>query len=96
MWKCDKSLQSCPTLCHPKDHRPPGFSVHGIFQARILEWVAILFSRGSPNTEIELGSPALQADALPSEPSRKHYMCVCVCVCVCVYTHICIFIYLKI
>ena len=94
MWKCDKSLQSCPTLCHPKDHRPPGFSVHGIFQARILEWVAILFSRGSPNTEIELGSPALQADALPSEPSRKHYMCVCVCVCV--YTHICIFIYLKI
>ena len=96
MCTCDKSLQSCPTLCHPKDHSPPGFSVHGIFQTRILEWVAILFSRGSPNTEIELGSPALQADALPSEPSRKHYMCVSVYTCVCVYTHMCIFIYLKI
>ena len=39
--------QSCPILCHPKDCSPPGSSVHGIFQARILEWVAISFSRGS-------------------------------------------------
>ena len=39
-----KSLQSCPTLCDPMDCSLPGSSVHGIFQARILEWVAIAFS----------------------------------------------------
>ena len=39
-----KSLQSCPTLCDPKDCSLPGFSVHGILQARTLEWVAIAFS----------------------------------------------------
>ena len=36
--------QSCPTLCNPMDCSPPGFSIHGIFQARTLEWVAIAFS----------------------------------------------------
>ena len=40
-----KSLQSCPTLCDPIDGSPPGSSVHGIFQARVLEWGAIAFSR---------------------------------------------------
>ena len=39
-----KSLQSCPTLCNPIDGSPPGSSVPGILQARILEWVAISFS----------------------------------------------------
>ena len=39
-----KSRQSCPTLCDPIDGSPPGSSVHGIFQARVLEWVAIVFS----------------------------------------------------
>ena len=39
--------QSCPTLCNPMDCSPPGSSVCGIFQARILEWVAIASSRGS-------------------------------------------------
>ena len=39
-----KSLQSCPTLCDPTEGSPPGFSVHGMLQARILEWVAISFS----------------------------------------------------
>ena len=38
---------SCPTLCDPMDCTLPGSSVHGIFQTRILEWVAISFSRGS-------------------------------------------------
>ena len=38
---------SCPTLCDPMDCSPPGFSVHGILQARILEWIAIPFSRGT-------------------------------------------------
>ena len=39
-----KSLQSCPTLCDPIDGSPPGSSVHGLFQARALEWGAIAFS----------------------------------------------------
>ena len=39
-----KSLQSCPTLSDPMDCSPPGSSVHGIFQARVLEWGAIAFS----------------------------------------------------
>ena len=44
---CCYCVQSCLTLCHPMDCSLPGSSVHGIFQARILEWVAISFSRGS-------------------------------------------------
>ena len=49
LWKIVKVFlaQSCPTLCHPMDCSPPGSSVHGILQARILEWVAIPFLRGS-------------------------------------------------
>ena len=39
--------QSCLIICNLRDCSPPGSSVHGIFQARMLEWVAILFSRGS-------------------------------------------------
>ena len=42
-----KSLQSCLTLCEPVDCSPPGSSVHGILQARILEWVAMPSSRAS-------------------------------------------------
>ena len=42
-----KSLQLCPTLCDPMDYSPPGSSDHGILQAKLLEWVAISFSRGS-------------------------------------------------
>ena len=42
-----KSLQSSPTLCDPIDGSPPVSSVHGILQARILEWGAISYSRGS-------------------------------------------------
>ena len=38
-------VQSCPTLCDPMDCSLPGFAVYGFLQARILEWVAILFSR---------------------------------------------------
>ena len=37
----------CPTFCDPVDHNPSGSSVHGILQAKILEWIAIPFSRGS-------------------------------------------------
>ena len=40
-------IQPCPTLCNPMNYSLPGSSVHGIVQARILEWVATPFSRGS-------------------------------------------------
>ena len=46
-WKVESEVaQSCPTLCDPMDCSLPHSSVHGIFEARILEWVAISFSRG--------------------------------------------------
>ena len=48
MLMCAKSLQSCPILCDPVDCNLPDSSVHGILQARILEQVAMPFSRGSP------------------------------------------------
>ena len=44
---CALVAQSCPTLCESMDHSPPASSVHGILQARILEWLAISFPRGS-------------------------------------------------
>ena len=62
----------CLTFCDPMDCSPPAFSAHNIFQARILEWVAISSSRGSswPETEpVSLVSPAFLADSLPAEPS---------------------------
>ena len=62
--------QSCLTLRDPMDCSQPA-SVYRIFQARVLEWVAISFSRGSPDPGIEPQSPTLQADALPSEPPGK-------------------------
>ena len=46
IYKCSVT-QSCPTLCDPLDYSPSGYSVHGIFQARIQQWVAISSSRGS-------------------------------------------------
>ena len=44
---CAQSFQSCPTLCDNMDYSLPGSCVHGILQARILEWVAMLSSRAS-------------------------------------------------
>ena len=60
--------QSCLTVCNPMDCSLPGFSVHGIFQARVLEWVSTSFSGDLPEPGIEPRSSALQADSLPSEP----------------------------
>ena len=61
-WSEVKVAQSCPTLCNPID-----YTVCGILQARILEWVAFPFSRGSSQPR----SPALRADSLPTELSGK-------------------------
>ena len=69
---CAKSLQSCPTLCNPIDCSPPGSSVHGILQARILEWVATAPSPGNlPAQGSNLYFSCLlpwQADSLPLSP----------------------------
>ena len=70
-----KSLLSCLTLCDPVDCRPPGSSVHQILQARIVQWVALPFSRGSsqPRDEpLSLLSPALADEfwCLPKGRSR--------------------------
>ena len=48
-------VQSCPTLSDPMDYSPPGSSVHGIFQAKVPEWVAIAFSK-APKTHFHLTS----------------------------------------
>ena len=53
-----KSIQLCPTLCDPVDGSPPGSSVCGILQAKIPEWIAMPFSRGSSDP-LSLSSPAL-------------------------------------
>ena len=63
--------QLCPTFCDPMDSSGVAYqrAIHGSLQARILEWVDILLSRGSSQTRP--GSPVLQADSLPSEPPGK-------------------------
>ena len=61
MCVCAQSLQLCPTLCNPMNCGLPGSSVQEILQARILEWVGILFSRDLPKPGIEPESLALQA-----------------------------------
>ena len=65
--------QSCLTCCDPIDCSPPSSSVHGILQARILEWVAPP-PGDLPNPGIEPRSPTLQADSLPAELPGKPYM----------------------
>ena len=50
---------SCPTLCDPMDCSLPGSSVRGIFQAIVLEWIAVSFSRDLPDQGIEPRSPTL-------------------------------------
>ena len=66
---CAKSLQLCPTLCDAVDCSPPVSSTHGILQARILEWVAMPSSRGSPRprdqTHASCSSCTGQAGSLP-------------------------------
>ena len=60
---CAKLLRSCSTLCSPMECSLPGSSVHGILQARILEWVAISSPGDLSDPGIEPGSPALQPDS---------------------------------
>ena len=71
IWIVVVHVQSCPTLCNPTNCSPPGSSVHGILQARILEWVAIYFSRGSSrhrDRNCITGIFCIGADSLPLSP----------------------------
>ena len=77
--------QSCPTLCDAMGCSPPGSSVHGILQARILEWLPCCPQRGSFQPRIEPRSPTLQADSLPSQPPRFVYLSFCRSVNFCFY-----------
>ena len=63
--------QLCLTLCDPADCSSPVSSVHGILQAQILEWDALLSPGDVPSAGIEPGFPALQTDSLPSESPGK-------------------------
>ena len=65
-WMKVKVTQSCPTHCDPMD-----YTVHGILQVRILEWVAIPFPRGSSQPRDRPRSPTLQVDSLSTEPPGK-------------------------
>ena len=68
------AAQSCLTLCNPMDCSPPGCSVHRMFQARLLEWGAISYSRALPYPGIKptsLASPALVTTELPTEKSHR-------------------------
>ena len=72
--------QSCLTLSDPMDCSLPGFSIHGIFQARVLEWVAIAFSIGNCISKVlreeEEGTPQ-QKEVEFSFPSRKAFIVAC-------------------
>ena len=73
---CDSSIaQPCLTLCNPVDCSPPGSSVHGILQATVLEWIAIVFSRGSSrNPGIEPMFPALAGRSFTTSVTWEAHM----------------------
>ena len=76
---CMHSHFSHVWLCGPVDGSPPGSSVHGIFQARILEWVAISSSRDLPNPGLEpvsLAYPVLADRFFTTQPSWKSLLCI--------------------
>ena len=85
---CVWVAQSCLTLCDPTDCSPPGFSVHGILQAQILEWVAVPSSRGSSQPRDR--TRVLKSCSFTIITIQLHVVCGCVC-----QTHTWIF-YVKI
>ena len=72
-----KSLQSCPTLCDPRDGSPPGFPVPGILQARTLEWVAISFSSECMKVKSERSCSVVSSSLQPHgrQPTRLLHPC---------------------
>ena len=78
LWVCFCYVLACPTLCvYPMNSSPPGTSVHGISQTRVLEWAAISFSRDLLHPGIELkslASPALIGRFFTTEPPGKSFL----------------------
>ena len=89
-----KSLQSCLTLCDPMDSSPPGSSVHGILQARILGWVAMPSCRGSSQprdwTQVFYTSPALAGGFFTTSATMKISF-IENCLPECKHTHTCLY-----
>ena len=89
LFPCLLVAQLCLTLCDPMDSSPPGSSDHGISQARILEWVAISFSRGSSHPRDQTWVSFIGRQMLYHLRYQGSRVCVCVCMsvcmCVCVY-----------
>ena len=76
-------VQSCPTLCNCMDCSLPGYSIHGIFQAKVLEWVAISFSRGSSWTRDWTQVFHIAGRRFTIWATREvPYICVYICVCI--------------
>ena len=75
---CSDAL-SCPTLCNPMDYAPPGSSIHGISQARILEWVVISFSRGSsrPRNRIWVSGVSCIGRRMLYHCATEGFSCLC-------------------
>ena len=89
-----KSLQLCPTLCHPRDSSPPGSPVPGILQARTLEWGAMSFFCAS-KWKVKVKSLSLMLGSTIIEKSRwLLYWIICeiirivVCICLSQWTHL--------
>ena len=87
-----QSLQSCLTLCDPMDCSPPGSSVDGILQARILEWVAMPSSRGSSWPRDLNHVSCFAGKFFTTELLGSPFVCTCVCAwwCECLFVHVCI------
>ena len=75
MWKVKLwVVQSCPTICHPTDYSLPGSSLHGILKERIMEWVAIAFSRGSSRPRDQTRIACIAGGFFTVWPTR---LCLC-------------------
>ena len=70
-WCCCLITDSCLTLCNPMDYSPPSFSVHGIAQARIMEWVAISFFRSSSQSRDQTHVSCIVGGLFTAEPPAK-------------------------
>ena len=90
--KWSEVAQSCPTLCDSMNCSLPSFSIHGLFQARVLEWTAISFSRGSSQPRDRTWVSCIAGRCFTVWATREApiyiykyllYICMCVCVCVC-------------
>ena len=70
-WVHAQSLQSCPHLCDPMDCSPPGSSIHGILQARLLKWVSMPSSRGTSQPRDQIWVSCIAGKFFTTEPLGK-------------------------